>query len=260
MRIPFVGACSAVNYPSIKAIWALSQDNILLTNGGSIVTYDGINASMDCRMNSLLVGAINKIYAVGPGDIYAAGNSGTIVHYTNGSWQKLESGTTIDLRDITADISGRSVWVCGYSNDMSKSALLTYNGQSWRTVWTREGGSTVPYGDLVSSVAVVGRFLFVTSNFGVFRRSVTETSTDAQQLVSLPSFPYRIRGSNANDLFVVGDYTRVWHYNGLTWKMLNSGASTRPLYGLAVKANFVVAVGADYSTIPARAVIYAGRR
>jgi hypothetical protein len=107
---------------------------------------------------------------------------------------------------------------------------------------------------------VVERFLYVTSNFGVFKQSTTETSTDAQHLLSLASFPYRIRGSSANDIFVVGDYTRIWHYNGLTWKMLNSGASTRPLYGLAVNANFVVAVGADYSTIPARAVIYTGRR
>lgn len=260
MRIPFVGACSAVTYPPIKAICALSQENILLTNGGSVVTYDGTNASMDCRMNSMLVGAINKICAVGPGDIYAAGNSGTIVHYSNESWQKLESGTATDLRDITGEIGGQFVWTCGYSNDLSQSALLEYNGQSWSTVWTREGASTAPYGDLVSSVTVIGRSLYLTSNSGVFRQSATASFADAQCVLSLPSFPYRIRGSSANNVFVVGDYTRIWHYNGLTWKLLNSGESTRPLYGLAVAGNFAVAVGADYSTIPARAVIYTGRR
>jgi hypothetical protein len=94
-RIPFIGPCSAVDYPPIRAIWAFSEDYILVTNGGSIVRYDGRSASMDCRMNSLLVGAINKIFAVAPEDVYAVG-----IHYVNGSWQKLDMGTTLPVQDI----------------------------------------------------------------------------------------------------------------------------------------------------------------
>jgi hypothetical protein len=252
------GQTSKTPYPA-SSVHAFGGDEIWIAMDGSqVARWNGSTQSATmCLPVSFL---IKKLWGENPNSVYAVGEGGNILHYASATWQKLETGTAVNLRDITGGISGKPVWACGYSSDYSQSALLAYDGQAWHTMWTRAGGSTPPLGDLVSSVAAVGRFLYLTSNLGAFRQSLAGTPVDAVRLLSLASFPYRIRGSSANNIFVVGDYTSIWHYNGMTWKLLNSGAPTRPLYGLAVSANLVIAVGADFSSLPARAVIYTGRR
>jgi hypothetical protein len=107
-RIPFIGPCSAVDYPPIRAIWAFSEDNILFTNGGAIAKYNGSSTFLDCGMNPLLDGAIKKIFATDPSNVYAVGGVGTIVHYDGSSWQKLQSGTTVDIQDIWGAMNPQS--------------------------------------------------------------------------------------------------------------------------------------------------------
>jgi hypothetical protein len=60
-RIRYYGNCSAVEYPPLRGIWDFSANNIVITNGGSIGWFDGNNVRLDCEVNQLLSGAINKI-------------------------------------------------------------------------------------------------------------------------------------------------------------------------------------------------------
>jgi len=60
-RIYYYGACSAVEYPTLKSIWAFSENDIVVTNGGSIGWFDGSTVNLDCGINPLLTGAITKI-------------------------------------------------------------------------------------------------------------------------------------------------------------------------------------------------------
>ena len=259
MRIPFLGPCSAVDYPPLYAIWAFSNSRILLTNGGSIVTYDGTSASMDCGMNSLLAGAMTKIWAFAPSDIYAVGNSGTIVHSANSTWQKAESGTTVDLQDITGTADGSSIWACGYSSDLSQSALIHSAGGAWSTVWSSQTPSTPPYGQLVLTVWAGSANLYVGATDGVYRAPL-DGSTVPQRVLALPSVPHRIRGSGENNIAVACDDGSVWHYNGATWKQLVPPEQLKPLYGIAVSANLIVAVGFDATTTNWRGRVVVGRR
>jgi len=70
-RIYYYGACSAVEYPPLKAIWAFSDSNIVITNGGSIGWFDGKRVKLDCGVNPLLTGAINKMWGTGSNDLYS---------------------------------------------------------------------------------------------------------------------------------------------------------------------------------------------
>ena len=256
--IPFIGSCSAVLYPPLQGIWVFGHNNILFTNGGSVVHFDGIKAEMDCGMNSLLLGAINKILAITPENIYVVGNGGTMVHYDGSTWTKQLSGTTIDLRDVWGSSNGSIVWASGYSDDNSQSVLLMYNGTQWKTIWTRQGGVTHPYGDLVTSVWGI-KHLFTATNLGVYTQDITGIDT-ARQSLSIDHFPYRIRGSAENNVAVVGDFGMIWHYNQTDWKLLNETNLDQPFYSVAVSTTMIVAVGSDYTIFPSQALIYLGKR
>ena len=271
-RIPFIGPCSAVLYPPLRAIWAFSENEILVTNGGSIVRYDGVNASMDCRMNSLLLGAINKIWASGPQDVYAVGNVGTIVRYDGTSWTRVESGTDVRLTDIWGTNDWSELWACGFNDTNGASVVLRLVNGVWQTVWDRLAPPQPPYiytsylSSLWSSgsgeyVVVGGRFYRNSLlNINIVRNEYIPTAI-GYTIFQLGNFAYRVRGSERNDVFLVGDEAMIWHWNGATWLRYDGLINTDDrLYGLAVSSNTVVAVGTRYNGIFRNGLVIRGRR
>jgi hypothetical protein len=227
VKIPFIGSCSAVINPPLMAIWAFSETNILVTNGGSIVRFDGTNATMDCRMNSLLTGAINKIFAISPDNIFAVGNSGTIVHYSNGTWTKQESHTTVNLQDVWG-IDNEHVWATGFNSNDGHCVLLQYDGKVWKTIYdnTNATPSTLQYFNTVWTDNVNYLYLdggsytqLLNLRTGSFRR------TDKLSTYTM----FRLRGIKRNDIFRVGFGGETVHFNGVSWylypdlKLLNEG-------------------------------------
>jgi hypothetical protein len=191
-------------------------------------------------------------------DLYAVGNAGTIIRYSNGTWTQMPSGTTIDLRDVWGTPDGGVVWACGYSNDNSQSILLKYDGTQWKTIWSRQNGYTPPYGDLVSSVWSSDS-LYITSNYGIFRDNTADGSGGKKQSAALQYFPHSIRGTGENNIVEVGDNGEIWHYTGDNWKQVHAPVSTQVLNTVAVYNDLVVAGGIDFAVFPGQALIYIGR-
>ncbi|MEW6510473.1 MAG: glucosyl transferase [Bacteroidota bacterium] len=252
----FCGQSSTGSYPA-RAIVALSpQDVWIAMDGSQVVVWDGQRQSASmCTPIS-----VNKLWGKDRNSIYGVGNGGGIARYSNGAWQKLESGTTIDLRDVYGSSTGGTVWASGYSNDYFNSVLLAFDGQSWNTIWARPPGTPSSFGDLAMTLTVVGSTLYSATNLGVFSQASSTMSLAPTKMLDLDAAPFRIRGSAPNNLFVVGDQAKIWHYNGSTWKQLNVPDPNRPLYSVAASKNTVIAVGPDYNTFPRRAVVYVGRR
>ncbi len=205
-------------------------------------------------------GQINKMWAGDESVIYCVGRTGSIYRYNAYGWAKQESGTTVTLLDITG--YGNSIWACGVSADAANSVLLMGDAGAWtwKEVWSRKGGATAPFGDLVTSVWASAKYLYVASSSGVYRIRHGDPVANAEKMVTLGSYPYCIRGSGDNDVFVVGDNAMIWHYNGSSWKQLNSGSSSQPLYGLSVSKSIVVAVGSNFASFPSRATVYVAHR
>ncbi len=236
-RIPFIGSCSAVDYPPIRAIWAFSENNILFTNGGAIAKYNGSSSYLDCGMNALLDGAITKIFASDPSNIYAVGGSGTIVRYGGQGWQKLESGTETVINDVWGfDRRGETLILATVSNEYHPGydfLLLSispfhvsdtlWNGmlRPLHSVWFNEYSPIYISGD-----------------------GLHEYKRGKWHEIDIPPyFGNRVRGSGINNIFVAGAFGLVVHYNGWDWHHYPSLMMNGTLLGLAAIADLTVAVG-----------------
>ena len=74
-----------------------------------------------------------------------------------------------------------------------------------------------------------------------------------------------IKGTGFNDIFVVGRYLEVSHFNGVTWRNFRNEVpfSSGTFTSLAVKGNIVAAVGsvaADESGVPRYGIVMVGKR
>lgn len=259
LQIPFYTICgqSHITPYAINTVFAYSGDDIWFSDGGEVVHWVDSSYEHDCSVGSIINGAINKIWGTSSADLYAVGNVGTIIRYSNGTWTQMPSGTTIDLRDVWGSSDGSVVWACGYSNDNSQSILLKYDGTSWKTVWSSHP-SMPPYGGVITSLWGLDS-LYLVGTDGAFREEIGGEDS-VQHLFSLRDFPYRIRGSAGNNIAFVGDDAMIYHYNGSTWKLVNISTLDQPLYSVAVSKDMIVAIGSDYSVGFGAALIYVGKR
>jgi len=247
--------------PNVRGVLALSASDIWLADGG-VYHWNGVSPQVDKSFDRIsLIGgvengqSINRVWGLSSKDIFGVGYGGMVAHYDGFTWTKLESGTTIDLRDVWGSSDGSVVWASGWSNDEGTSVLLGYDGKSWKTVWRRDGSASVsPFGTFVTSEWGDSPVYFATGR-AVFRVGQQDTVSVA----SLPWFPYRIRGSAGNNIALAGDEGMIWHFNGATWKDLNEHAG-QPLYSIAVSQNLIVAVGVETAIGFGAALIYMGRR
>lgn len=256
-RIPFIGSCSAVNYPPIRAIWAFSATDVLVTNGGSIVHYDGTDARMDCGMNQLLTGAINKICAQSSSNVYAVGNAGSIVHYDGTSWTKIESGTTLPMRGIWGNpgpSNDPTIQALAIASDGQDRRLISLNGTAARFL-PDSGLSNFLY----DIWFVPGTPYYIVGAGIHWKASLVDPVWQRYPSGEVTSYmSSRIRGSASNDIFVVGSFCEIVHYNGSTWHNYQDELAllNGVLGGVDVKGNRVIAVG----SLGQEALIAVGRR
>jgi hypothetical protein len=227
-------------YPVIRSVFAFKENDIWFEAG---IHWDGISFKQ-IPFNLQWSGNVNKLWGSSSSDLYAVGNNGNIAHYQNGNWQKIESGTEINLRDVWGTVDGNEIFISGYSNDLSRSILLYSRNNTVETIWENKTISgTPPYGNLIYSIAGYINNLFISSNQGVFKHRLA-INYPVQTLFIIPRRVYNLASSNINDVFTAGDRSSVWHYNGISKKELYINLSVpSPFYSVKVKGNVIVAAG-----------------
>ncbi|MCK6382647.1 MAG: hypothetical protein L6Q54_15535, partial [Leptospiraceae bacterium] len=208
-------SCNPVDYSPLKAIFAFSDSNIAITSGGSIGWFNGKINRADCGIRPLLSGAINKMWGSSSSDLYVVGNGGNIAHYNGTSWQKIESGTSSIINDVwgTTDKNGKVIVYCPVSSffepgDKKILRITDYIVDSFQ--WNKDVR-------LYSAWAAGENYLFVCGE-GAF-----ENKFGYWNQINLPAVGMNsVRGNNINDIFIVGDYGFISHFNGVNWKVMGS--------------------------------------
>jgi hypothetical protein len=238
-RINMLSSCNPVTYPPLKAIWAFSDNNIIVTSGGSIGWFDGVTNIPDCSIRPLLTGSINKIWGSSSNDLYVVGNDGNIAWYNGTEWAKIESGTDVDIQDIWGITNNNTtpfiLCAVSYVAQLGEHKILRINNTEVDSInWGT--------GRRVHSIWFNSDKKIFVCGGGIFFGSAPNYNWIEQNDVPL-FFTQRVRGKEKNDLFVVGDFGLLAHYNGVSWKTYPEAATAEIYKSLDYKNNLMVTVG-----------------
>ncbi len=223
------GSTSQTSYPA-SAIFAFDNGEIWISSSGDKVAIlrNGLQINKFCMPWSF---SINKIWGNSSKDLYVVGNNGNIVHYQNGQWSRIESGTDLNIGDIWGipDNNG------GYNKYLAadNSLLIINDGNDLQSVNTESGHSLSSiWGRTVRLIYTAGgNGVSLYKNFKwekVYRADVNTI--------------YFIRGSDFNNVFGLSSTYSMLHFNGYTWQYVIP--VTNNIYlRTDVKTNTIAAVG-----------------
>ena len=238
--------------PSIQAIFAVNDHDVWLspwfhwngvqfTNISSDPMFFGVGISR-------MWGNSNALYAVGSNGFIACRG-------TDGIWTRITSGTTLGIQDIWGN--GNEILAVASSPAQNDGSLvLQVNGNSASTI----SGKGLPWS--LTGIWFASNHSYYISGDGIFSKHVLSDSSWISLHQNITTFyTVRVRGNATNDVFLVGAYGEIVHFNGATWRSYrNVTGIDGALGGLAVKGNLVMAVGTEETSSGPRAVVAIGKR
>ncbi len=263
MRIQFYTFCGQLgtgSYPA-KSILVFNSNDIWIGMVGSeVVRWNGQSQSAPmCTPVS-----INKLWGENPNSVYAVGNGGGIAHYNGSTWQRMESGTSLDVRDIWGSTDPRTgrleilALASTYTPDFQGSIVLRIEGNSVTPIST-----TGMSPDMFSIWFTAGRRYYAVGA-GIHQKRVLSDSAWSVYPPGVVTrfFSGEVRGQDINDVFVVGSFGEVVHFNGQSWLRYFSDVPLPSGYlgFVAIKGNLVMATGQVSVGINSRGIVLIGRR
>lgn len=220
-------------------IWGFASDSVYVVgedDGDSrIMYYDGNDWSPPDGTES--EESFNGVWGTGATDIFVAGNEGFIQHYDGDSWERTDVPVSGDIQAIWGTDS--EVFAVG-----EDGALVHMARATWEPV-------DVDTNELVRDIwgTSDGEEMFLVGNDGLIRHY------NGEDWISFPSTPdddtnlHSVWGTRTNNVWSVGKYGTILHYDGLTWEGQDS-PTTKDLYGLwGRNADSIFAVGVDGTII-----------
>jgi hypothetical protein len=180
------------------------------------------------------VGSVPQLYGVwGASDsaVYAVGDGGTILHYDGMAWTKdnftvpdRKGGEeSVDLRDVWGTSSG-DVYAVG-----ARGTVLRYDGVSWRQMATEEWAEVELLGvwgildDYSLHIFAVGEHGTILHYDGTIWQQEQVFHWDEEKTHDwVPTDVPHLRGiwgNSLDDLWAVGDYGHILHYDEWQWRV-----------------------------------------
>ncbi len=251
----------------LEGVFAFSPTDIWMV-GSLPIHGDGQNWTMfDVRTTTDPNLSLSKAWGANTNDMYFVGRGGSIAHYNGSGWQKINSGTDVKLLDVWG--TGKNVWISGWE-DFKPTVLLKYNNNLLTTVINNPNSNLFSNNPDAVSGAIESIWanndskLFLLTWYGLYRIG-NDNNGKAKNLWSGDPNNWgltKVRANNTNDIVAVGIKGRIWHYNGVSWKLYTELINNRDnLRSVAIRNNLIVAVGNRYNNgIENYGLIYVGIR
>jgi len=202
----------SIKYFSDDDIWVL---------GSYPIHWDGEVGTLFQLTNMGIIpgGLSGDIWANSPSNIYFIGRYGRIVLYDGVNFEQIESGTDVDLIDITGTENGEFIFISGY-NWSGESVALEISDSGCEILYEGMNLNSEPYGR-IKSVDVAGIFSLFGCTEGLWKYNYL---TSVSQLITLAELSWdnsinQVISNALNDIVIVSNWGMVNHFNGENWKL-----------------------------------------
>ncbi len=265
-RVPFTDEAGNIWYTPIYSILAFSENDIWFEAG---IHWDG-ESYISKKININFPSHVNKMWGTSSRDFYIVGNNGLVAHYDGSSWQRIESGTDIDLINISGNrnVQNPVIWITGVSESYKYGVVLQIEKNQrvvklfgkGKNIFGVQNSHTHP-----DAVWLNEEFGFISyagiNDSWLVRHMISSYATHCKVLHVEPQGAiWSIKGNGLNDWFAVGSRDVVLHYNGINVKKYFSWPTWDIRYfSVDVKGDLVVACGIVF-TSPNAAILIGRRR
>jgi hypothetical protein len=244
----------------LKSVFAFDENNVWFCGNG-LIKWNGLEFVAQ-PISSQVWGPymMNKMWGRSSSDLYIVGNSGSIAHYNGVQWQKIESGTDLNLTDVFGNTNGE-IYIAGASIQYVKGVLLKNStSNTFETMITSEiidesqlfeklyGSIYSVWMDENNTLFSAGSFLFrYKNNRWDFTESLQGNCLNCNA-INYRGYFNSVRGNGSNDYVVAGERNTLLHFNGNTWMQLGlpySPTSSISWYEVAQKNDVIVTVGVN---------------
>ncbi len=240
------------SYGNIYAVQAFAEDDIWF-GAGNLIHWDG-HSYNPIETGSAFSSLINEMWGTGTDNLYIVGNDGNIALYDGTYWQKIESGTELNINDILGDYNEKTrEWeiiavASDIYNSFEKEVLkIELNN----TFFLDKKGIDETLASIWFSS---GRKYFLAGSGTYIKTNLSDSLWNGDPLDQTSYYEHAIMGNDINDIFVVCAFGEILHFNGYSWKnyQLESPLFNGTLLNLATSKDVTVIVGRKNS----EAVIY----
>ena len=243
------GSEDTISYPS-GSIIIFDNDEIWTSSTGDKIAIlkNGNQTSKFCIPPSLKM-SINKIWGVNNQDVYIVGNNGSIAHYQNGVWTKIETGTDLQFYDIYGSENSQT-------GKLEILAVCSQNYPPGKGIYSIEGNKATEISSNIPAEQIAELFgiwfiperHYYLSGDGIYEKNLLSENSWQNGPLDITHYATGgIKANGLNDIFTAGAYGEVLHFNGVRWKSFinETGLSSGGYSRIAVKGNVLVAVGSE---------------
>jgi hypothetical protein len=234
-------------------IFAFSKNDFWLIGGGSkavhFLNYRIAKVFSTYEFNR---GYNHDVWGTSSQNMYVVGDSGLIMHSDGKNWSKMASGTKENISSISGT-SNQNIWASGFNSSTGTSILLHYDG----TAWGIDLLSNHPVSETGGFLSVwtadsMGHTVAATSGSLVYRKTDSDSwrNGDSGKVPNFAGGGYigiSIKGNSSNDLFAIGPWGIIIHWNGRSWhrydQYFEPSNSSFFTGGASVKGNTICIVG-----------------
>ena len=197
-----------------SSVIAFGPKDVFIAAGSQLAHWNGEKQDgLECIPVS-----VNKMWGTDKNNIYAVGAIGKIAHYDGRRWRRIESGTDQYLQDIWGVVDQKTGQPIVY---IAASHRLGYGEKKIIRIKEKSEIDSVfwPFDRVVMSIWAAKPYQIFTCGEGIFRLSIEKSWKEIGGSNVIPAFTEKIRGQAENDIFVVGHYGVVAHFNGLNFRV-----------------------------------------